>query len=191
MSAKRQDIIDTAIQLFGKHGFHATGIDRIAEEAKVSKKTMYHHFRSKEELILAALKQHDGLFRNFFMKSVKQVSESPEERLLGIFDVAQAWFSDNEFYGCIFINAIGEYSNRDTMIRKACQDFKTQMAAFIEELVIAAELKNVKAITSSLALLLEGSIVTAQVSGDAEAASHAKIAARVLIDAAHGPHELS
>lgn len=184
MSAKRQDIIDTAIQLFAKQGFHATGIDLIAERAKVSKKTMYHHFRSKQELILAALKQHDGLFRNFFMKSVSQISDSPYERLLGIFDVAEMWFSNNEFYGCMFINAIGEYSSRDTMIRRACQDFKSQMAAFIEELVVEAGIGDPEPVATALALLLEGSIVTAQVSGSAIAAEQAKAAAKIIVDAA-------
>ncbi|MGI9289093.1 MAG: TetR/AcrR family transcriptional regulator [Pseudomonadales bacterium] len=182
MSQKRQELIDTAIRLFAQNGFHNTGIDWIAEEAQVSKKTMYHHFRSKEELILAALKHHDGLFRNFFMKSVNQVSESPYERLLGIFDVAHAWFSDHEFYGCMFINAIGEYSHRDTPIRKACQDFKAQMAGYVEELAISADIDNPSALANTLALLLEGSIVTAQVAGKPDSANTAKLAAKVLID---------
>ena len=110
MSAKRQDLVDTAMELFSAHGYHGTGIDRIAEEAGVSKKTMYHHFRSKEELILAALKQYDGLFRNDFMKAVNKRGDTAYERLLAIFDVAHDWFSGDNFYGCMFINAVGEYS---------------------------------------------------------------------------------
>ncbi len=184
MSQKRQELIDTAIRLFAQHGYHGTGIDRIAEEANVTKKTMYHHFRSKEELILAALKHHDGLFRNFFMKSVGQVSDSPYERLLGIFDVAHAWFSDNEFYGCMFINAIGEYSQRDTAIRKACQDFKAQMVEFVQELAQTANIRNPAQLAQALALLLEGSIVTAQVAGLPDSAQTARTAAKTLIDAA-------
>jgi AcrR family transcriptional regulator len=184
MSEKRQDLIDTAIELFAEHGFHATGIDRIAEVAGVSKKTLYHHFRSKEELILAALKHHDGLFRNFLMKSVDQLSDSPYERLLGIFDVAQAWFSGKDFYGCMFINAIGEYSHGDTAIRRACQDFKTQVSAYVEQLAVSAQIDNPKALAESLSILLEGAIVTAQVAGNAESAGTAKRAAKVLIDSA-------
>ena len=112
MSEKRQDLIDTAIALFGEHGFHGTGIDWIAREAGVSKKTMYQHFRSKEELIVAALRHHDGLFRKHFMNSVEGAADTPYERLLAIFDVAHDWFSQNNFYGCMFINAIGEYSDQ-------------------------------------------------------------------------------
>ena len=182
MSKKRQELIDTAIKLFSEHGFHDTGIDWIAREANVSKKTIYNHFRSKEELILASLRHHDGLFRNFFMKSVNERSESPYERLLGIFDVANAWFSGKQFFGCIFINVIGEYSNRDEPISRTCQGFKAQMAAFIEELARDADVTDHKGLAEVLALLLEGAIVTAQVAGKPDSAGTAKNAARVLVD---------
>ncbi len=182
MSLKRQELIDTAIHLFSQHGFHATGIDWIADAAKVSKKTMYQHFRSKEELILAALRHQDGLFRNFFMKSVEQISSQPYARLLAVFDVARDWFADESFYGCMFINAVGEYSHGDTAIRRACQDFKAQMADYILKLARDAGVKQPEALAHSLALLLEGAIVTAQVAGDAKAADTAKQAAKVLLD---------
>ena len=182
MSIKRQDLIETAIDLFSKHGFHGTGIDRIADEANVSKKTMYHHFRSKEELILASLRHHDGLFRNHFMKAVNATSDNAYDRLLNIFDVAHAWFSGKDFYGCMFVNAIGEYSEPNTSIREVCKEFKRAMLSYIEELAEKANTKEPHAVASAIALLLEGSIVTAQVSGDANSASTAKQAAKVIVD---------
>lgn len=184
MSEKRQELIDTAIRLFSEHGYHNTGIDRIAQEANVSKKTMYHHFRSKEELILAALKHHDGLFRNFFMRKVNETASTPEERLIGIFDVAHAWFSDKEFFGCMFINAIGEYANREDAITHACQEFKSQMTAFVQELATEAQVENPTKLAETLSLLLEGAIVTAQVAGTPNSAATAKDAARVLVASA-------
>ncbi len=182
MSAKRQDLVDTAMELFSAHGYHGTGIDRIAEEAGVSKKTMYHHFRSKEELILAALKQYDGLFRNDFMKAVNKRGGTAYERLLAIFDVAHDWFSGDNFYGCMFINAVGEYSEPNTAIRAVCKESKRLIFSYIEELAEAARIPDAQAVAASIAMLLEGSIVTAQVSGTSNAADTAKIAARVIID---------
>ena len=67
MTSKREQLIQTAVTLFAKNGFHNTGIDLIAEQAGVTKRTMYRHFRSKEELILAALRDYDARFRNRFM----------------------------------------------------------------------------------------------------------------------------
>lgn len=182
MSAKRQQLIDTAINLFNAHGFHAVGIDRIAKEAKVTKKTMYHHFHSKEELILAALRHHDALYRNTFMNNIKSHFETPYDRLLGIFDMAHQWFSDNQFYGCIFINAVGEFADKNTPIKNACKAFKNQMRQFIEQLATDANAKDPENLANTLAILLEGSIVTAQVSGNPNSAKQAQSAAKILID---------
>jgi AcrR family transcriptional regulator len=63
----REHIINTAIELFREYGYHATGVDRIINEAGVSKKTLYTHFRSKEELLITALRHYDGVSRNNFM----------------------------------------------------------------------------------------------------------------------------
>lgn len=181
MSKKRQHLVDTAIALFSAHGFHGVGIDRIAEEAQVSKKTMYHHFRSKEDLIVAALKFRDRQFREDFMKGVEAAATTPRERLLAVFDVAQAWFSGDKFYGCMFINAVGEYSEPDTEIRGACREFKRQMREFIEGLAKDAGLENPQQVAAALSILLEGAIVTAQVSQDPDSAQVARRAAEALI----------
>lgn len=184
MSQKRQELVDAAIRLFARHGYHATGIDQIAQEAHVSKKTMYHHFRSKEELILAALKHHDSLFRNRFMKSVRALSDSPRVRLEGMFDVAGEWFANDTFYGCMFISAVGEYAERDDAIVEACRAFKRQMLAFIRELAQEAGFADAEHLAETLALILEGSIVTAQVAGDSSSAVTAKRTAMVLLQQA-------
>ena len=184
VSSKRQALIDTALKLFAEHGFHSTGIDWIAEEAKVSKKTMYQHFRSKEELIVAVLRQHDGMFRNHFMKSVQQASENPREQLLAIFDVAYNWFEQKDFYGCLFINATGEYSDRNPAIQSACLEYKRMIRQFIEQLTRSAGVPDPEKLASELSILLEGAIVTSQVSGIKDSAKTAKLAAKTLIDAA-------
>jgi len=185
MSAKREKLIETALELFAKNGFHATGIDTILEHAGVAKKTLYTHFRTKDELILAALKQHDGAFRNYFMKNVEALADTPEERLLAVFDVAEAWFSQNNFYGCMFINAVGEYSEEGTAIREVCKEFKRLMNSYMKGLAEQAGIKEADELASELAMLLEGSIVTAQVSEQREkAAKTAKRVAKALIDEA-------
>lgn len=183
MSLKREKLIETAAELFAKNGYHATGIDTILAHAGVAKKTLYTHFRTKDELILAALRQHDGQFRNSFMKSVEEIANTPEEKLIAIFDVAKKWFSQNNFYGCMFINAVGEYSEEKTAIREVCKEFKRLMRSYIESLAKEAGIKDAKELANELALLLEGSIVTAQVSEQSEkAADTAKRIAKILIE---------
>ncbi len=184
-SQRREHLIDTAIDLFAERGYHATGIDTILAKSGVSKKTLYRHFRSKEELILAALKKYDGLFRNGFMRQVEQAADTPRDRVLAVFDVAADWFEENNFYGCMYINAIGEYSAADTAIRQVCKEFKTLMRRFIEDLCREAQVRDPAGLAEELALLLEGAIVTAQVSESGRhAAEVAKTAAAALIDQA-------
>lgn len=181
--SRRDDIIQTSIALFSEHGFNGTGVDLIMREAKVSKKTMYSYFRSKEELILASLQHYDGLFRNNFMKQVDKLAKTPADKLLAMFDVAKDWFMQDNFFGCLFINAIGEYSEDDTPVRSICRSFKSQMYGFIKDLCLEAGAKHPAKLADELALLLEGAIVTAQVSHKPEAAETAKRAAQAIISA--------
>lgn len=180
--SRRDHLISTAIELFCEHGFHATGIDQIMKSSGVSKKTMYTHFRTKEELIIAALRQHDSQFRNFFMREVEKTGTSPQEKLLGIFDVAHAWFAQNNFFGCVFINAVGEYSNTDSPVRTISRNFKTMMRTYVEELCTAANAAHPTELAKELGILLEGAIVTAQVSQDPMAANTAKNIAKLVIE---------
>ncbi|MEJ2122142.1 MAG: TetR/AcrR family transcriptional regulator [Alphaproteobacteria bacterium] len=208
-SQRREQLLDTAITLFARHGYHAVGIDTILKCAGVSKKTLYRHFRSKDELILAALRKYDGRFRNAFMRQVEARAAEPRGRLLAVFDVAADWFEADNFYGCMFVNAVGEYAEAETPIRRACRDFKAEMRRYIEDLCRQAGAPEPATLAAELALLLEGAIVTAQVSGQVSgrvsgpvahaesgasgsrvaesrgrAAETAKSAAKVLIDQA-------
>ncbi len=183
-SSKREELIKTALALFAKNGIHATGIDTIVEQSGVTKKTLYAHFRSKEELVLAVLRQYDGMARNKFMRRVESGGKTPKARLLAIFDFAERWFQQSNFYGCLFINTIGEYSDNDTAIRQICQDYKKLVKAYILSLCEQVGTSDPQELAEELALLLEGATVTAQVSQNPQTAKIAKRAAKVLIDKA-------
>jgi AcrR family transcriptional regulator len=180
-SKRREHLIDTAIGLFYERGYHATGIDRILSEAGVSKKTLYTHFRSKEELILAALRKYDGLFRNDFMRRVDRKGATSREKLIAIFDVAEELFSQKRFFGCMFINAVGEYAEEDSPIRAIGKQFKRSIRDYIRELCVQAGAKAPDTLADQLALLFEGATVTAQVSRRVDAAKTAKTIAQQLI----------
>ena len=181
MESKRQQLIDMATDLFSENGFHATGIDTILAESGIAKKTLYNHFRTKDELILAVLRQHDSEFRNYLMRQVELAADNPKDRLLAIFDVAEKWFSQNNFFGCIFINAIGEYSKKNSPIREVCREYKNLIHDYIKGLAMDAGVSDPDELAYELALLLEGATVTAQVSQLTNAAKTAKHIAEVLI----------
>jgi len=187
-SSKREQLLKTSLELFAKNGIHATGIDTIVEHSGVTKKTLYAHFRSKEELVLAVLRQYDGLARNDFMRQVETSGKTSKARLLAIFDVAQRWFQQNDFYGCLFINTIGEYSDKYTPIRQVCKEYKKLVKGYIRELCEQAGASNPLRLAEELALLLEGATVTAQVSQNPKTAQIAKRVAKALIDKAIPHH---
>lgn len=180
-SVRRDHLVDTALNLFSRYGFHATGIDRILSESGVAKMTLYKHFKSKDALILATLRRRDELHRNWFMREVEKLATSPRERLIALFAALEAWFRDKEFTGCCFINATAEYADKDDPIHAAASEHKRLIRAYIRELAKAAEAKEPDELSGQLMLLMEGAIVSAQVTGEATPAQQARAAAEVLV----------
>ena len=187
----RDRLIDTAISLFNRHGFHATGVDRIVAVAKVAKKTLYAHFPSKEELILAALSRKRTAFADKFLPSVLASSADPRERLLSLFELAKGWFADPDFYGCIFINAAVEYSEPAHPINACAREFKTLLRGFARQQAIEGGAADPETLADQIALLFEGATTVAQVSARPDAATTAKQIAVQLIDQAFGAQKQS
>ncbi len=183
-SSKRDHLIETALDLFCRDGFHATGIDKILAESGCAKMTLYNHFKSKDELILAALRRRDEMFRNGFMRAVERLGKTPRERLLAIFDALDEWFSRKDFSGCVFINASAEFARPDDPIHMAAREHLGLILNYVRELTQSAGAKEPDALAGGIMLLMEGAIVMSYVAGDGNAAARAKTAAEALIQQA-------
>ena len=183
-AAKREHLIEVAGALFNQYGYRATGIDQVIEASGVAKTTMYRHFGSKEELIVAVLNRIDEEFRNRLRDFVDSAARHPRDRLIASFDFLGDWFVARDFYGCPFVNAAGEYSDRGSPVFHAAVLHKRLMVAYFEELAHAAQFAEPKRIAEEINLLHEGAIAVAHVTGDANVARTAKgAAARLLADA--------
>lgn len=182
--AKRDHLIDTALGLFSRDGYHAVGIDRILAEAGVAKMTLYNHFKSKDELILAVLRRRDEEFRHWFAREVEKHGETPRERLSAIFDALDVWFRSPSFYGCMFIGASGEFADSDTAIRRACVEHKRLTLDYYRNLAEAAGADDAAGLAGQILLLVEGATVAAHTAGQIDAAQKAKATAEILISAA-------
>ena len=183
-NSKKEQIIDTALTLFYKDGFHATGVEKIRATANVSKKTLYNHFKSKDELILAVLRRRDEQFRNNFMRKVEHYGKTPVKRLHAVFDAADEWFNAADFCGCMFINASAEFTAADDPCHVICAEHKRLMHEYIKGLAEQANAKDPHTLSEQLNLLIEGATVQAHVSGDKSAAKKAQVMGRVFIDQA-------
>ena len=176
--SKRDILIDTARDLFVAHGFHAVGVDTILRKAGISKRTLYKHFRSKEDLILAVIRHYDETFRNYLMREVEARGDTAYEQLLAVFDVAEQWFSEANFHGCIAVKAIGEYSEKNKAIQRSCEEFIRLIGEYIEGLATKAGARDPERLARELVLLFEGAIVMAVVSGNPKVAQQAKTMAQ-------------
>lgn len=179
--SRRDHLVETALDLFYRNGFHATGIDRILAEAGVAKMTLYKHFRSKDDLILAVLRLRDERFREWFRASVEGRARSPRKRLMTIFDVLEEWFSAAGFQGDMFINAAAEYGDPAHPVHVAAAEHKAAMHRYFLNLASAAGARDPDALANQLALLVDGAIVTAHVAGNMRSARHARRIAKVLV----------
>ncbi|MCH8172210.1 MAG: TetR family transcriptional regulator [Proteobacteria bacterium] len=185
MSASKRDIlVRNAMNVLYREGFAATGMDKLARETGVSKMTMYKHFRSKEDLILAALRLRDQEFLNKFTRAVEEKAKAPKGRLLAVFDTLTDWIEGRDFHSCMFIKATAEYQSPDHPIHIASAEHKRKVLAFIQGLAEEAGARNAKLLARQLFMLTEGEIVTAFILGKSGVAADAKAAAKVLIEAA-------
>lgn len=163
--SRREELVDAAMRVFYKHGFNASGLDSILQEGGISRMTLYNHFKSKDELIIAALRRRDEIFRNRLMKFVDAAQGDAVARVLAVFDFHEAWFTGAEFCGCMFINAAAEFSDPQSAARKVAADHKIAVVRYVTELCRACGFERPEVVAEKLNLLLEGAIVTARVVG--------------------------
>ncbi len=176
----RDHLLETALRLFNQHGYHATGVDLIIAEAGVAKTTLYRHFETKEDLILAALERRDEQARDAMRAFVEQRANGPVERLLLTFDFLEAWFRDERFRGCIFASAASEHKDNANPVFRAAVLHKRLVLAYFEELAHAARVAEPKRIAAEINLLHEGAIAVAQITRITEPAWQARSMAAQL-----------
>ena len=176
----REHLISTARKLFHQYGFHATGIDKILAESGVAKNTLYRHFKSKEELILASLRKQDEEFRNWLMREVES-RNSAVERLLAVFDVYEEWSRTPAFFGCMFINASAEFADADSPIHAFCKEHKRLVTRYIQDLANNANISASERLATYWTLLLDGAIISTQVCDNYLSFQQAKAVAKNLL----------
>ena len=180
---KRDELVQKALQAFYRNGFHATGMDMLVAETGISKTSMYKHFRTKEDLILAVLRLRDERFRNWLYRRMEDLADTPRERLIAMFDALAEWFGEPGYKGCMFIKASSEYQDVGHPIHKQSADHKRMLESHMTELAERAGLSDPGVVARQLLLLKEGAIVTAHLGHTSDPARDAKAAAIQLVDA--------
>jgi AcrR family transcriptional regulator len=177
----RTRILDAAYDLFSRRGIRGVGIDAVIAEAGVSRMTLYRHFRTKEELVLAYLQvREDQWTRAWLQAEVERRTDDPRERLLTIFDVFDGWFHQPGFEGCAFINVMLETADAHDNIYEACNVYLANIREFLQGLARGAGIADPEAFARQWHILMKGSIVAAG-EGDQGAAKRAQEMGRLLL----------
>ena len=169
----KQRILETADRLFYLQGIRAIGVDTIAAEAGISKRTLYNHFPSKDELISAYLERR-------FTRAPPS-DQPPVEQILATFDRLERGFASKGFRGCPFVNAVAELGAEDRSVKKIAIAFKESRRLWFRDLLMQLKVSDPEGLATQLQLLVDGSIAQDLVRDDPSMARAAKDAARVLL----------
>lgn len=169
-------IMEAADRLFYLKGIRAVGVDSVAAEAGISKRSLYDTFPSKDALVAAYLRQR--------IHPLPASDQPPVEQVLGLFALLHTRFAAGAFRGCPFVNAVTELADDCEAARAIAAEFKDGRRRHIARLLTEAGASDPDALASQIALLYEGAIASMLIGNDPVVAIQARDAAMVLMRAA-------
>lgn len=175
----RTSVLHAADELFYARGVNAVGMDELRAAAGISLKRMYALFPSKAEIVAQVLEGRTRMW-NAGIAAEAATHESARDKVLSIFDFLDAWFREDNFRGCAFINSFGELGTVMPAVADAAHRHKREFVEYVTDLVVEAG--GPKTLGLQIALLAEGAQTTAAISESPESALAAKAAAAVLLD---------
>jgi AcrR family transcriptional regulator len=177
----RERILDTSYELFARRGVRDVGIDELVARSGVAKATLYRHFASKDDLVLAFLERREQLWtRDWVEAEARRRGSNPEEQLLSIFDAFDEWFRRDDFEACSFINVLLEMGPGHPAGSASVRHLEN-IRSIVRGLAEEAGLRDPGSFAHSWHILMKGSIVAAA-EGDGDAAQRARAMGRLLID---------
>lgn len=157
---KKKVVLYKAIELFNQFGYTNVGIDLIISESKVAKMTFYKYFPSKDLLITECLIERDLLIRDGITKAISTVEQEPLKKLKAIFNWFNGWFKQDDFFGCMFIKALGQLHMNPSALNVA-KSHKQWLIDQINNILIDMNIINYD-IALQIYLVLDGSIIREQ-----------------------------
>lgn len=181
-SPARARLIEAATRLFYEEGIHSVGVDRVIEEAGVTRATLYKQFGGKENLVLAYLRNEDELLRGMFAEAGSAVSE-PSELLEAVVQGIAADIHEHHTRGCPFINAAAEYPDAAGPVRALIDEHREWFRGTLEEVARGAGLDSPADVAASLVLLRDAALVGGYLDGDDRVTPAFERTAQSVIDA--------
>jgi len=184
MDAEDARIAALAAEQFHQHGITATGVETLSRAAKISKRTLYQRFASKEALIVAAYESLDLPVYRMFTEAIEAQLEDPRDQLIAFFIQLEAIVGSPEFRGCPFTNAASELSNPQHPAHAVVRRHKQRIRKWLLTRARAAGAANPEQLSRQLMLVFAGTQSQVLVERSTRAARDARELAAALIDQA-------
>lgn len=176
----RAAVLKAADELFYARGVQAVGMDELRTAAGISLKRMYALFPSKADIVAQVLAGRTAVWNDRILAEAAK-HDSPRDKVLSIFDFLDAWFREDNFRGCAFINSFGELGATMPAVADAAHQHKREFVEYVTDLAVESGCSP--SVGLQIALLAEGAQTTAAISESPESALAAQQAASVLLDA--------
>jgi AcrR family transcriptional regulator len=184
-TAPKDKVFQTAARMFYQHGYRAIGVDTLAAESGIGKMTLYRHYPTKDDLIVAYLQDSNNLFWGNF-DQITEKAPGAREKLLAFFKALQDYVQSPACYGCPFLNIATEYPETDYPGHQVAIEHKQSVRARFRQLAKEAGAKKPDVLADQLFLLMDGAYMASRMFGKKNPAAHLAAAAQVLIDSALG-----
>lgn len=182
-SSAKDALFETAARLFYEQGYRATGVDTIAAESGIGKMTLYRHYPSKDDLIVAYLERTDREFWEYFESSAAGAATG-RDKLLAFFASLQDYVTSDTCHGCALLNVASEYPEPAYTGHQMALRHKQAVRARFLELATQAGAREPEVLADTLVLLMDGAYMAARVFGavaDSPAIHLARAARQVVI----------
>ncbi len=181
-SSARQRLLETASELFYREGIRAIGVDTIVERSGVGKATLYRHFPSKDDLIVAYLEEEDRAHWIWFEEVIAAYEGLPKEQLLAWFEACTQRLTESGFRGCAFLNALAEFSEADHPVHRCAVEHEHALRSRLYHLSLQVGARDPEQLADQLLLVSSGALSSAPIFGPTGPVVQLKTIAAHLID---------
>jgi AcrR family transcriptional regulator len=163
----RAKIIDAAIVLFDAQGIRGATVDAIAAKAGVTKKTLYYHFRSKDDLMVASLIDAPDNRQRLFDKILANPNLHIEDAVAALFWELSKSTADERWKGCAFSRAAAELVGLPGHpLVWAAKNYKDQIETAVRKRLLARGADDAALLARRIVILLDGAILHGMVHHD-------------------------
>ena len=166
----RKRIVDTASRLFYQQGYNSTGINQIIDEADISKASLYQHFRSKEDLLLAYL---EIVFTQTMLnlRTAAATADDAPTKIAAIFKYMAEYTGSKGYCGCNFLNMAGEIPKENQRVYELIQRQKNEIRNLFAEILTDNNtgkdaIERAEKISNGIYLLFDGALMSCKIYGD-------------------------